>query len=78
MEITTLLVVTTLVSLIVQALKWKFGGGAWTQFILILISLAGGGAYLFFQTHAEYWKTVSEIILGANAIYTFIIQYFEK
>jgi len=73
----TLTIVSAAVSLLVQAIKKHLGGG-WTIGALIVISLVVGGLYVFFQSHSNYWATVLQVLLGANAVYNFVIQWFEK
>lgn len=81
MDLTTLSslgIVSVLVSLLVQFLKTKFGGGATTVLILIALSIIASGLYLFFKDHLNYWEALLSILVGANAVYSFLLQWFEK
>lgn len=56
----------------------KYGKNQWeTLGILIVISLALAGVYATLVA-VGYWQLVVSILVTAGAIYTFIIQRFEK
>lgn len=68
----------TLVSLLVQFLKARYGGGSMTMLILVIISIVLGTAYYFIASHAHLLETIISIAISANAVYNFVIQWFEK
>jgi len=72
-------VVSAAVSLLVQWLKnFKSDRPSWfSQAILIGVSLVGGGVYLYFQAHQDYWLQVVKVLAGADVIYSFVISKFE-
>lgn len=76
-DFATLLIVGAAVSLLVQWLKSSFGTSSWkTLSIVIAVSLAASGAYVFFA-NSPYWETFVKVLVGAGAVYTYIIQRFE-
>jgi len=76
-SILTLSIVAVSVSLLVQWLKQYTTGGWKSQAILVAISLVGGGVYLYFQAHQDYWLQVVKVLAGADVVYSFIISKFE-
>jgi hypothetical protein len=65
-----------LVSLVVQALKSKFGGGWKTLAILAIVSLVAASLYTALVA-VGYWQVVASVLVTAGAFYAFVIQRFE-
>lgn len=72
-----IIIVGSAVSLLVQALKSKFGGGWQTLALLLVLSVASAGVYVAL-VEVGAWETIAQILLVAGAFYTFVIQRFEK
>lgn len=70
-------VVVLAVSVLMQWLKQYANTTLKKQLILLGLSLVGGGVYLFFQSHTNYWLVVVKVVAGADVIYSFLIQYLE-
>ena len=71
------IILGVLATALTQWLK-KYGKNQWhTLAILAVISLALAGVYVTLIS-TGYWQTVGTVIVISGAIYTFIIQRFEK
>lgn len=77
-EITSLLVVGILVSLITQYLKTKFETKSWQTITACLgLSVIVGILYHFFAD-TEVYTTIMQILVYAGAFYAYIIERFES
>lgn len=76
-DVLSLTIVSTVVSLVVQAIK-KFAGTSRpaTMAAVVALSLIGGLGYWFVKDSA-IWPKFLEILVLANAIYAFVISNFE-
>ncbi len=77
MEFFSFAIVTVAIAALTQWLKQYTLGGWRSQVLLVGVSLVGGGVYLFFQGHINYWLEVVKFVAAANLVYSFLIQYFE-
>lgn len=78
-QLASLAIISAFISVLVQVIKSSVGPitGYKTQLVLFVLSLLIGAAY-FFWSKTNFWQDFVGIVIGANAIYSFIIQYFEK
>ncbi len=65
-------------SIFIQIIKKKFGGGSDTMAILVILSIILGIAYFILRQHQNLFQDIIGILVVANAIYNFILQWFEK
>lgn len=76
--LSSLAVVGVLVSLLVQWLKQRFGGGSKTIAILVGLSVVAGFVGLLFKNHPNWLAISGTVLVSANAFYSFVVQWFEK
>lgn len=77
-DFTSLAILGTLTTLLVQWLKNKFGTSELgTLTIVALLSLVLGGV-VYFISGTSFMETFWGILVIAGAIYTYIIERFEK
>lgn len=70
-------IVGAAVSALVQLIKSSVGTSrSWTILVVFGLSLVAGGIYYAFRG-TMFWSDAIQILLYANAIYGFVIAYFE-
>lgn len=77
-DLTQLMITGAIVSLLVQFIKSSskyFPGGA--RMLTIVFSIAAGVIYWFVKDNAAFLTAVAVIAVFANAVYGFVISYFE-
>lgn len=77
----SLMIVSVLVSALVQWLKQKLGGNNKALIILAVVSIVAGTAYFFLKQLTVWPVLLADIVTVlsfANAIYTVFIQWFEN
>jgi predicted membrane protein len=77
-DVVSLALVGAAVSVLVQFIKNSVGTSrAFTVTVVIVLSLIAGTVYTFFRNTA-IWEAGLQVLLYANAVYGFIISYFES
>ena len=71
-------IVAAVVSTVVQVIKNSVGTSrTWTIITVVALSIAAGFLYSSFRDTAV-WQTALQITVYANAVYGFVISYFEE
>jgi len=71
------IIIGTLVSLLVEAIKSKFGTSGWTtRAILLGMAILGATAYTFLAK-TGYWEVIAKVLVTAGAFYAFVIRAFK-
>jgi hypothetical protein len=66
------------VALIVQAVKKYFStSGLGTYAALAIVSLVGGGLYVFFSS-LSFWPVIVQVIIVASAFHNLLIRPFQS
>lgn len=78
MDLISMVIVGAVVSLVVQTIK-KYAGTSEYETLasVIAVSVIAGIVYVFFKD-SVWWQNFLEILVAAGAVYTYIIQRFEK
>lgn len=72
------IIIGSFVSLLVEAIKKRFGVTGWTtRFILLALAVVGAGVYTML-IKVGYWEVIAKVLITAGAFYAFVIRALKE